>query len=315
MCLSAFQLLFTAIIFVPSHCFHNVQVGVVEGRSLMSQIGEVEGRNLISQDLSKPWDSHLYVVGTNHKAGSQVLRNIMRLTFDTLGANYSCREPETGDSVITSIGSSHMMGTTEVINRCSQEPNCPIHWNNGIAKENLMADREQAGDAGMRAVHIIRDPLQMIASAYCYHHEGNEQGSLAAPPNIMELNAKEGVPLVAVTMLPIIMQMVGAYQASDSTDTFVARYENLTQSSEGFDSTVANMFDFLFEDLITSAERHQIEINARVEDLHRGENGYSAGTGHVSDDDCKTQATLALQLIPAVLYSQYVEYQVILEYL
>ena len=38
----------------------------------------------------KPWDDHVYWVGVHHKAGSHLLRNVMRHAFDGLGAGYSC---------------------------------------------------------------------------------------------------------------------------------------------------------------------------------------------------------------------------------
>ena len=42
---------------------------------------------------------------------------------------------------------------------------------------------------------IVRDPLQMVVSAYCYHHRGAEPNSNLAPPNITEMGP---VPLEMV---------------------------------------------------------------------------------------------------------------------
>eukprot|EP00931_Biecheleriopsis_adriatica_P108948 TRINITY_DN8321_c0_g1_i1.p1 TRINITY_DN8321_c0_g1~~TRINITY_DN8321_c0_g1_i1.p1 ORF type:complete len:320 (-),score=38.92 TRINITY_DN8321_c0_g1_i1:64-1023(-) len=262
---------------------------------------------------SKPWDHHLYLVGTRHKAGSQMLRNIMRRAFDSLGANISCKEHKAG-SIITTHGNTHEAFGKTVKNVCEFMSYVPIHWNNGLSALDLQVDRRWAGKNGMRAVHIIRDPLQMVSSAYCYHHSGQEKGSTNAPPNIMELSPREGVPATAKTMLGTVRTMVGAFNVSDTKDTYVAKYEELTHSSESFDKVVAEMMDFLFYDLISAEEKQTLLINARSEDLHRGEHGYSAGTGHVSDDACKKEADAALELIDADLLSEYQFHQATLGY-
>jgi len=174
-------------------------------------------------------------------------------------------------------------------------------------------DRQNAGEQGLRAVHIIRDPLEMVASGYCYHHAGNEREADFngfAPLNIESLNATEGVPLVAERMENVIKSMVEAFMVSDSKDTYVVRYENLTRSSPAFDYNIAMMFDFLFGGLITPAEMQQIKIEAQVEDLNRGQDGYS-DDGHVSDDECKLQARAALQYIPTALYAQFEQQHVV----
>eukprot|EP00931_Biecheleriopsis_adriatica_P108949 TRINITY_DN8321_c0_g2_i1.p1 TRINITY_DN8321_c0_g2~~TRINITY_DN8321_c0_g2_i1.p1 ORF type:complete len:317 (-),score=70.17 TRINITY_DN8321_c0_g2_i1:81-1031(-) len=262
----------------------------------------------------KPWDHHLYLVGTRHKAGSQVLRNIMRRTFDLLGADHSCKEDFVGVP-ITSQGYSHMSHGKEVFNICEKmNAYIPIHWNNMLKAEALLANRKLAGKNGMRAVHIIRDPLQMVASAYCYHHSGREPGSSFAPFNIMALSPHEGVPSVAKHMRTNVAEMVGAFNASKKEDTYVVKFEDLSHSSAVFDKTVADMIDFLFEDLISSKEKQRVLKEAKLEDLHRGERGFSAGTGHVSDDKCKDEANAALELIDADLLSEYQSFQATLGY-
>jgi hypothetical protein len=276
------------------------------------------GSRMKSDTWDKLKDKHLYVVGVYHKAGSHVLRLIMRKTFDELGADYSCRECPSipgADAVMTSAGSSHMEGNRPVRNQCSDYPDSPIRWNNcNFPAEDLLADRGLAGAKGMRAVRIIRDPFQMVASAYCYHHAGNEPFSPFAPRNIMVLNATEGVPLTAKHMLRVINSMVKAHAVADGRDTYTVVYERLTNSSSDFDATVGEMFDFLFADLITSEDRERIEMVAKTEDMNSEHFDGGSGSGHVSDDDCKEQATAALQLMPAALYSLYQEYRAVLGY-
>merc|ERR1712032_1072941 len=110
----------------------------------------------------------------------------------------------------------------------------------------------------------------MIASAYCYHHRGQEPGFLRrfAPPNFTSMDFAEGVPVIAEIMLPIVEQMVNAYRANKG-DVYHVRFEDLTRSSKDFDSSVARIFDFMFGAHISLAERHIIEKEAQAEDLHR----------------------------------------------
>jgi len=263
--------------------------------------------DIVRKDNSKPWDHHLYLVGTRHKAGSQVLRNIMHLAFDALGANLSCQEHIFTNSIITTTGGHH---------KCYSEPHIPIHWDNSCEDTILHLNRRIGAEISkpFRGVHIIRDPLQMVASAYCYHHRGNEKWNVFnAPPNIMEMGYEEGVPAVAGTMLPTVKAMVKAYQAS-GTDFHVVRYEDLTRSSQSFDYNVAQLFDAMFGGLITDSEMTTIKELAKQEDLHHGEIGLSAGNDHVSDDEDKKLAAAALDLIDPDLLKQYHELQRVLGY-
>jgi len=266
--------------------------------------------DLVRKDVSKPWDHHLYLVGTRHKAGSQVLRNIMHLAFDELGANLSCQE-YLDQAYIPSA----QMTTKGGDNKCLLRPQIPIHWDNRLSTTVMQRDRHIGAEMSkpLRGVQIIRDPLQMVTSAYSYHHRGQEPGSPMAPSNITKMGAAEGVPGCARTMLGTVKSMVDAYLAT-GTDIHVVRFENFTRSSLDFDSQVAETFDHLFKGLITDSEMSRIKDLAKQEDLHRGQDGISAGTGHVSDDEEKKLANAALDLIEPDLLQQYHEFQTVLGY-
>lgn len=247
---------------------------------------------------TKPWDKHFCYVGTNHKAGSQLLRNIMSRSFDALGANYSCRFGP--HSSITKVGGE---------NPCLSTPDCHIKWDNDIEPKKMSFVRANAREANMplHGVHIIRDPFFMIASAYCYHHRGMEVGSPWAPKGITEMDYAEGIPAIAQTMFPIIDHMVKAYIANQG-DMYTVRFENLTKSSEDFDTNVALIFDFMFGDHISLAQRQQIETEAMKEDLHRGLNGRSKPNHHSSDND-EAMALAHISHLPANLYGIYRQYR------
>jgi len=261
--------------------------------------------------ISKPWDHHLYVVGTRHKAGDNLLSNIMSRAFGILSATCGCSE--TYDQALPlDCSLPDWNDLYEDLCFCAPHVNCSIHFNGVFTGEDLLHDREMAGKRGMRAVHIIRDPLQMVASAYCFHHSGQELGTLYAPANITLLNVTEGVPLVAKYMLQIMSQMVDSYLVSDTRDTYIIWYENMTRSSSDFDHKVAEMIDFLFENIISPAQKQQIQIEARLEDPSRPNVLHS---GHVSDEECKVRAGEAFKYIPEDLYSQYQQYRAVLGYI
>lgn len=255
-----------------------------------------------------PWDQYLYFVGARHKAGTVLLRKIMQRAFDVLGANYSCYERWSACGAITTVGG---------LNHCKEPPHledCPIRWNCGMVASDMQAGRPGTAGKEMRAVIIIRDPLEMVASAYCFHHRGEEPDSKFAPANITSLSPAEGVPLVADLMRSNTQDMVAAYQASGK-DTHVVKYEDLTRSSTDFDHVVAGMFSFLFGDLINDSSMQLIQKEATGEDYHRLPHGAgSRDLAHVSNDKCKTAAREADRFIQEDLLMQYLMDRKVLGY-
>lgn len=254
-----------------------------------------------------PWDERVFVVGTNHKAGSQLLRNTMAHAFDLLGATVSCRymHHDPNGSV------DHSVTSLNVDNEYDLFP-APIRFHNHINKEDILQLRQEVHsvNAGLRGVMIVRDPLEMVVSAYCYHHRGAEPRN-PIEMGMMQMAPEEGVPKMALRMLPILQLMLGAYQVS-APDILVVRYEDLTHSPERFDSTVEQIMDFLFGDEISDLQRALIKRAAPVEDLNRAHDlGVSADNdvNHTSDEDEMTAARAALSLISPEVYAEYVKFR------
>ena len=197
-----------------------------KGLHVQAEIGKATVR-------SKPWDTHLYFVGTHHKSGSQLLRNIMKWAFDYLGANYSCQEHLYQHATITTEGGQH---------KCKISPDCRIHWDNSVTLDVLQRNRELAGEDGLKVAHSVRDPKVMLASSYCYHHRGEEYGNPIAPwPEIMTMGPLEGMFAVFPGMMRIFDSMVGIYNNSGS-DVYNSHYEDLTASSDSFDDHVGKLY-------------------------------------------------------------------------
>lgn len=246
--------------------------------------------------VTHPWDKHIFVVGTHHKAGSQLLRNIMAHFFDILGATVSCQYDGHGDSV-TSLNRE---------NECTLFP-APIRFHNHISKDAILQMKKEAKDmkGDLRGVMIVRDPLEMVASSYCYHHVGAEPHS-PMQKGIPEMGPEEGVPEMAKRMLHVIRDMAEAYEVS-APHVLVVRYEHLTHSPEHFDASVEKIMEFLVGDEITELQKSEIRRAVRVEDLHRASDlGISAENrfNHTNDEADMEAARAALPLTPADLYAE-----------
>lgn len=261
---------------------------------------------------AKPWDRRNYLVATSHKAGSHLLRNVMRRTFDILGANFSCHYiVKSVAAPITSIGGDHICKVTKA----------PVRFQNGNNAGTILQMRLEGP---MRGVMIIRDPLEMVASAYVYHHRGAEKGSPEAPSNVMSLGPNEGVPATAETMWQVVENMAQAYQVAGD-DVLPVRYEDFTRSSVDFNATMEKIIHFLFEGEITEVQKLRILQSTQYEDLN-GPYGLSksldvvatwtpeARMNHTSDDDDVRRARAAVPLMPREMQQKYGKLREIMGY-
>jgi hypothetical protein len=230
---------------------------------------------------SKPWEQIRYLIGAHHKAGTVLLREVMRSSFKVLGV--------------------------EDIRTFTPH----IFWSVHLSKSEQDEAHSNATAKGLslRGVQIIRDPMSMIVSGYCYHHAGNEQHSPCAPQNIMSLTPTEGIPLMASYTLKVVAEMAGV-QFDD--DVLTVRFEDWTRSSADFDEQVNQIHDFLFRGVITAAERNDMIEQAKLQDIHR--RSTDVDNSHVSSDECVKNGVAALHLIPDDSKSEIKDYRKILGY-
>ena len=110
-----------------------------------------------------PLKKRIYLVGTSHKAGSQLLRNTMRWIFDSLGATDSCNYGGTGGVITSKV----TRGPNRKPWDCAIRP-LNVRFDNHIRADPILKLRQQTKDKEMfRGVMSIRDPFEMIVSAYC----------------------------------------------------------------------------------------------------------------------------------------------------
>ena len=252
-----------------------------------------------------------YLVGSNHKTGTGLLRSLVGRVFLVLGATYSCQ-------VSPPAGPWGQL-TTDGIHNCSDSQDAHIRFAKDVTANDLRTLRHLAASAGgeMRAVMTIRDPAAMLASAYCYHHRGMEYGLQPAPdrkpwpwPGIMSMGPAEGMEALSDGMFGVIENMAEAAEIADVNDTLVLRFEDITRSSEDFDRSTAAIVDFFFQDfflqgVIPAELRSQMLLEAQEADLHRTsvDEGAPGEATHSNDEDCEEAAMTTLPALSAV-YAQ-----------
>ena len=247
------------------------------------------------EPLPKPWEVHHYITAGYHKAGVFLTGKVHQTMFTALGAGQD------------------VMGRVEYpcYSTCINEK-APILW--VIDGFNASWEAAHPSSKPLLVAGSVRDPLQMVASAYCYHHEGKELiNDLMPGPEIFALGPEEGTALTAEYMLPVIESMASIFAEPDN-NTLRLQYEELTESSEGFDRGMARWLDHYFGDSITSEQRSSILEAVKQFDLHRNpEDDYStwntANPNHTSDPECKEKASQAVLKMDTSLLQRYQEMQ------
>ena len=158
----------------------------------------------------------------------------------------------------------------------------------------------------MRVANSVRDPLDMVASAYCFHHRGMEWiypewGGL----EVMKMGLHEGVPFMAQKMLDVVANMT-SFHENPQVKVHALPFEIISATSAGFDAEVEKLIDFWFHGLITEEERKKAIELARMFDLHRYP---KQDSGHTNDPECMMAARAATQFIEPQLLGQYQAFQ------
>jgi len=257
----------------------------------------------------KPWESLKFTAVAYHKSGVFLMQELQRMIFDKLNAS---------DEV---YGLWQQPCFNEIIyneNWCRHQT-APVRTLVDIYGPDMeQNEREDAKPNGMRVAGSVRDPLAMIASAYCYHHRGEELGytTLWPPGLIMTMGPEEGVKFAAEKMLTTVSNMTAIF-ANPAEDTIRLSFENFSASSDSFDREVARLVDFWLRDFINATERDTILENCKQADLHRNRDVLSQHQDvatHSNDKECEAIAMEATKKLPPDLLQQYRTFQAQLGY-
>ena len=284
--------------------FH-LAVGATDSAEVVEclSVSMVQTRTLV-QPRPKAWDLYDYLTANYHKTGVYLTDKIHAAIFTSLGA------AEDG-----------AMGVLEY--PCYYDTSEPVCWNTHAPilrftdGYNASWKASHTGSKPRLVAGSVRDPLEMVASAYCYHHEGKELTNYLMPvAELLVLGLEPGTELTAKYMLPVIEGMASVFADPDNA-TLRLTFEELTKSSESFDASVNRLLDHYFgagDDLISESERSQIREAVKQFDTHRNpmatyNKWNSLSTNHSSDPECKRNASKAVLKMDPILLKKYQELQ------
>ncbi|CAE7465680.1 NSUN2 [Symbiodinium necroappetens] len=287
-----------------------------KSRSLAEEAGQETGFSMMQHRAldrrhrtKKPWESLKFTAVAYHKSGVFLMQELQRMIFDKLNAS---------DEV---YGLWQQPCFNEIVynEEWCRHQTAPVRTLVDIYGPDMERnEREDAKPNGMRVAGSVRDPLAMIASAYCYHHRGEELGytTLWPPGLIMTMGPEDGVKFAAERMLTTVRNMTAIF-ANPAEDTIRLSFENFSASSESFDLEVARLVDFWLRDLIDDKERELILENCKQADLHRNRDVLSQHhdvATHSNDKECEAKAMEATKKLPPDLLQQYRTFQAQLGY-
>lgn len=244
-------------------------------------------RQVLVESREKPWDVHRYVLANFHKSGVHLTAGIFFSIFAALGI------PP------TLLG--NVVYPCSLVNTCFNS-DAPVRQMTDSYNASYAQQERKQNNRPLYTAIAVRDPLVMVASAYCYHRDGHEPLNKLVPEKELHgLGFEDGAQFTADRILPFIQNMVGLVGDDPANRTHVLSFERLTESSESFDKEVRHFMDFMFPDhLITEDERQQALKAARAFDARR--NPSATERRHSNSKDCERKALAAsLQMKPNML--------------
>lgn len=212
----------------------------------------------------KPWEVNNYIVASYHKAGVTLSEHLALKILNILGAPM-----EVLGHVEYPCYSLRKDGLSQVCYNLDAPFRLYTDSFNASLKS---AEQRKSGNKKVLVAGLVRDPLEMVASAYCYHHDGQELGSWLFPvQDIMQMGPGEGTEVTAKALLPLVEWMTSVFENPDN-NTLRLEFDDLTKSSAGFDLGVQRLLDHFFgagTDLISKPERFHITEAAKELDANR----------------------------------------------
>ena len=181
----------------------------------------------VGRQKPRPWEVNNYIVASYHKAGLVLLETLVFKILDILGAPMEVR-----GHVEYPCYSSRKDGLSKVCYNLDAPFRLYTDSFNASLKS---AEQRKSGNKKVLVAGLVRDPLEMVASAYCYHHDGQEFGNWIFPvQDIMQMGPEEGTEVTAKALLPLAEWMTSVFENPDN-NTLRLEFDDLTKSSAGFD--------------------------------------------------------------------------------
>ena len=194
---------------------------------------EAKARRARKTEGLRPWEQYRYVTCSHHKAGVDLWGWLTKKVFEGLGLNmtqdFGCWNFEC-DGLAKIVCYNREAPVRSEMDCCSLDS----------------VQNEQAAYPWqpMRVANTVRDPLDMVASAYCYHHRGMEwYYPVYGGVEVMNMGLHEGVRFMAQKMLDVAANMTSLHE-NPHVETHALRFEIMSATSAGFDAEVEKLIDF-----------------------------------------------------------------------
>jgi hypothetical protein len=156
-------------------------------------------------------------------------------------------------------------------------------------------DLDKAFPDGYRLMQMIRDPNELVISAYLYHKTHNDCWNACPPGGPASLNASptaKGLAMQAEAELKstIFEQQQNAEIVCNEPGRLILSLDQFAKSSEDFDASMEKLFSFLFEGSNPGDEDvvelvHSATSAAEALDIHRWSAEKIHSNSHVTRDN------------------------------
>jgi len=177
---------------------------------------------------------------------------------------------------------------------CLSSPHVVEYMN--LILPQLRKVQRQCGQ--VRAVHVVRDPVQMVISGYIYHTDSGDHYPWTGPAVYGRMSLAEGIRREAVVAANLDLgHMMETLSASFcDPNILTVQEENFTSGDPGiFDSMTRQIFSHLLGP--GDGRIDELVEKSISADLNRG--SQTDSTGHVSDPEAKKQAQAVMEEMKA----------------
>ena len=181
----------------------------------------------VGRQKPRPWEVNNYIVASYHKAGVTLSEHLALKILNILGAPME---------VLGHVEYPCYSWRKDGLSQVCYNLDAPFRlYTDSFNASPKSAEQRKSGNKKVLVAGLVRDPLEMVASAYCYHHDGQEFGNWLFPvQDIMQMGPEEGTEVTAKALLPLAEWMTSVFENPDN-NTLRLEFDDLTKSSAGFD--------------------------------------------------------------------------------
>eukprot|EP00408_Alexandrium_pacificum_P015387 CAMPEP_0171198818 /NCGR_PEP_ID=MMETSP0790-20130122/23143_1 /TAXON_ID=2925 /ORGANISM="Alexandrium catenella, Strain OF101" /LENGTH=374 /DNA_ID=CAMNT_0011664143 /DNA_START=78 /DNA_END=1198 /DNA_ORIENTATION=- len=265
--------------------------------------GFAVNRSMVASAKASSWRELEWHYGSHHKSGTNLLRYLAMEHINVMKEPYCLSMGKYGFS--PEKCNVELAHKAKVWSWCNFTRRLIRRIESGADPGGLGEYQSQGRDGNrtrppsgkFRGVHIIRDPIAMVASGYIYHMHNDD----TPPPLrvIRNMSMKEALGLEA--------QFVLAYHGSEMVNTYTSapswvkhvRFEFFTRSSASFKQASSNVYQHMLGGIYTEGQRKELAERVIRHDLNR--NKTDKIEGHVADPKFKEIVKKVINEIPALL--------------